>query len=263
MKRGGVKSMLKESVKLPNNLEFHFPSRKMWMASRFLIWEIFKKQRYYYKGFEIKQTDTIVDIGANMGLFVMWIAPKVSRGKIIAIEPTESIYVLKNNLNKNSIKNVKTIKAAIGIDGQDVELITYPGFNVINHQSIQKPTLFTRILVNLLTTQWRCKKAIEKVPSVSLDRIIMENNLDKIDFLKLDAEGCEYEIFRNLSDNNFNKIDKIAMEFHEYLSGNSHQELVSILEAKGYKLKLQKPLIDYYLVGRCGFIWAWKDHEGL
>jgi len=247
------------SVLLPNGIEFYLPSRKMRKAARFLTREIFKKRRYWRKGFEIKETDTIIDIGSNMGLFVMWTAPQASKGRVIAVEPTESIDVLDMNLKKNDIKNVKTIRAAIGPDGRNVEIITYPGFNVINHQTDMKPTFFTKMLVRLLTGQWKSKTVIETVPAISLGSIIDSYDLEKIDLLKIEAEGCEFELFRSISDKHLDKIEKIAMGFHEYRPENKHQELVSILEARGYKVKVEKPLIDYYLVGKCGFIWAQKN----
>ncbi len=247
------------SLNLSNGYEFYLPSRKMWKAARFLAREVIDKERYLRKGFEISPADTIVDIGSNMGLFVMWAAPKACRGRIIAVEPTESIRVLEMNLKKSGISNVKTVKAAIGRDGGHVDIITYPGFNVINHQADMKPTLFTRALVYLLTSQCRCRRAIEKVPSVSLARLMDSNGLDKIDLLKIDAEGCEFDIFRNLPDGHLKRIKKIAMEFHEYHPGNYCRELVDILQSKGFKVKVQKPWFDYYLVGKCGFIWAWKN----
>jgi FkbM family methyltransferase len=246
------------SIKLPNGFDFYLPSQRMKRAAQFLAREIFHKKRYHKEGFEIRETDTIVDIGSNMGLFVMWVAPAAARGNIIAVEPTDSIHVLEENLKRNDIRNVKPLKVAVGPDGSHVDIITYPGFNVINHQADMRPTLFTKTLVYLLTSQWKCKREIRKVPTISLGKLIDENNLDRIDLLKMDAEGCEYEAFRNISDGHLRKIKKIALEFHEYHPDNNHEELSSILRDKGFKVKVVKPWFDYYLVGKCGFIWAWR-----
>ena len=250
---------VEKTFKLPNGLQFHLPSRRMNVSSLFLIRKIFKEKLYFRKGFEIKKTDTVVDIGANMGMFVMWAVPQALKGKIIAIEPTESIDVLHMNLKKNNIGNVETIRAAMGFDDGYVEITTYPGFNVIDHPMKQKPTFLTKMLVYSLTGQWKYKKVTEKFPSVSLEKIMDNNHLERINFLKINAEGCEFDIFRNLSDKCFDKIEKIAMEFHEYYPGNKYQELEAILKSKGYKVTVEKPLIDYYLVGKCGFIWAKKN----
>lgn len=243
---------------LSNKLNFSVPSKKMVLAARFSIREIFLKNRYRQAGFEIKSSDNIIDIGANMGLFVLWVAPQASRGTIIAVEPSESINVLRMNIERNSIKNVKIVNAAIGVDGHYIDMITFPGFNVINHQTDMKPTLLTRFLVYLFTSQKRYGKVMQKVPSISLGKIMDDYGLKKVNLLKIDAEGCEYEIFRNISDEHLDRIEKIVMEFHEYHPLNRHRKLIKFLKLRGYNIHIKKPLLDYYLVGKCGFIWAWK-----
>ena len=50
-------------------------------AARFVVNEIFKKRRYDHPGFQIEPTDTIVDIGANMGIFVLWAARQATARK--------------------------------------------------------------------------------------------------------------------------------------------------------------------------------------
>ena len=63
-------------LKLSNGLDLYLPSKRMWKAARFLAREVIDKERYRQRGFEIRKSDTIVDIGSNMGLFVMWAAPQ-------------------------------------------------------------------------------------------------------------------------------------------------------------------------------------------
>ncbi|MBU1894765.1 MAG: FkbM family methyltransferase, partial [Candidatus Omnitrophica bacterium] len=172
----------------------------------------------------------------------------------------EAIEILNNNLKNNNIKNVNTVKAAIGTDGKFIDFVTYPGFNVINHHSAWQPALYTKLLVRLFTAQRDCRKSNERVCAVSLGRIISDYCPDRVNVLKIDAEGSEYEVFRNLSNEDFGKIDKIIMEFHEYYPGNRHKELVSILASKGFNVRVEKPMFDYYF-GKCGFIWAWKDKK--
>jgi hypothetical protein len=54
---------------------------------------------------------------------------------------------------------------------------------------------------------------IEKCETISLNDIIQTLNIAKIDYLKIDCEGAEYEIFENFND--FDKISIIALEIHE------------------------------------------------
>jgi hypothetical protein len=52
--------------------------------------------------------------------------------------------------------------------------------------------------------------------SVDIKRILSDNNLDKVDFLKLDIEGAEWGLFEILDSDTLNKINKWAIEFHTF-----------------------------------------------
>ncbi|HEY2760704.1 MAG TPA: FkbM family methyltransferase, partial [Pirellulales bacterium] len=99
-------------IDLTDGLSLWLASPQQKAAAGYVANEIFKKQRYNYPGFEIRPTDTIVDIGANMGVFVLWAARQATQGKVIAIEPTSAIDVLRMNVERNGLTNVAAIQAA-------------------------------------------------------------------------------------------------------------------------------------------------------
>jgi hypothetical protein len=68
----------------------------------------------------------------------------------------------------------------------------------------------------------------------SLDRVLRENSLDHI-FLKIDCEGCEYDIVLNSDDNVFERIQDLSLEYH----GNP-KVIMSRLEKFGYHVRLRK-----------------------
>ncbi len=59
--------------------------------------------------------------------------------------------------------------------------------------------------------------------AVSLDLIATENSLEKIDFLKIDCEGAEYQIFNNSSDQTIKRILYLAMEVHIFNAEQTKQ----------------------------------------
>jgi hypothetical protein len=75
------------------------------------------------------------------------------------------------------------------------------------------------------------------VTSHYLASLILEKKMSNI-FLKLDCEGCEYEIISRLSSKIYEQIDDIVMEYHE-----SHIPIVKRLSEVGYKLKKSKPML--------------------
>ena len=89
------------------------------------------------------------------------------------------------------------------------------------------------------------------VNSISLQQIFDDNKIKNCNFLKLDCEGSEYEIIKNLPSNYFKKIDKLIVEYH---MADTHpellDELISTLKKQNYKLESKKLFSDI------GFIYA-------
>ena len=55
----------------------------------------------------------------------------------------------------------------------------------------------------------------KKINAITLQDIFEKHRLEKIDFLKMDCEGAEYEIIMNAPSSILNKIQKISTEIHE------------------------------------------------
>ena len=248
------------SLDLEPGLKLYLSNKQQIGAAKYVVNEIFTQRRYARPGFEIRPTDNVVDIGANIGVFSLWAARQAPQGKVLAVEPTSVIDVLKLNLEKNGITNVIPIKEAAGVDGQEWEFTNYPGFNIVNHRSTWKPKLFTRFVIKLLFWKYQSEPVIEKVHVKSLERILDENGIDKVNYFKIDCEGGEYEIFRNLSARGFDRLEKIVMEFHEYSPGQDHRELVKLLKDHGFEMEIHKNFLEYHFM-KYGVLWAWRGKD--
>jgi FkbM family methyltransferase len=247
-----------DPIALPNGLSFRLPSRAMRGAAQYVIKEIFRGGRYSRPGFEIKPDYNVVDIGANMGLFALWAAPQANRGRVLAIEPTSIIDCLVGNIAANGLTNITPIRAAVGVDGEQIELVTYPGFNIVSHHAGWRPAAITRLLIRVIYGKYQQAPVIERAPCISLGKLMEEQGLDRINYLKVDCEGGEYAIFRNLAAEHWRRIDRVAMEFHELGPGQDHRELVSILHDQGFRTSIRKRFLDYYCM-KFGELWAWRE----
>jgi hypothetical protein len=63
----------------------------------------------------------------------------------------------------------------------------------------------------------------------SLDQIFKNHNIEKCNFLKIDCEGCEYNIFENVTSAVLDKIDYMAMEVH-FFSEEMTEQYKALLE---------------------------------
>ncbi len=245
-------------LSLPNGLDFWLPSDQTRPAAQYLVREIFGRRRYYRDRFQIRPTDTVVDIGANMGLFTMWAAPQAREGRVVAIEPGRMVDCLTHNIRANRLHHVTAVPVAVGTDGSQLELIEYPGFNLVSHPSGIGPAFLTRWLILLRYFHVQTPAIRRIAPCRSLGALMDDYGLGRVNFLKVDCEGAEYEIFRGLASEHWNRIDRVAMEFHELRPGDRHEELVSLFESRGFRVAIRKPLFEYYFL-KFGEFWAWRE----
>ncbi len=75
------------------------------------------------------------------------------------------------------------------------------------------------------------------MPAISLDDALME--VPCVDFLKMDCEGAEFEIFSNVHSSTMSKIKRIVLEYHRFLETDDVQNLISILENEGFLVKVK------------------------
>jgi FkbM family methyltransferase len=243
--------MRRQALDLPNGTTCHLNSPGMWCTARVLCWEIHKLRRYLHPGFELRPTDNVLDVGGNLGIFVLWAAPQVPQGRVVTIEPTPRAYnCLTLNIDKNRLANVTAIRAAVGgSDGGEIDLVTYPGIEALSHAAHIRPTLVARILAK--SPRWSERVT---VPQISLGRIMDEQRLATVNYLKLDCEGSEFDTIRHTGAAYWRRIERIAIEYHEF-GANRRAELLSLLKDYGFATKAQASLVERRLL-KSGMIWA-------
>jgi FkbM family methyltransferase len=116
-----------------------------------------------------------VDVGANVGVFTVKAAKELgNEGLVIAIEPfIDTAVQLSRNVRVNGYSNVRIRNFCMGRSTQHARL----------HLNKGKPNSFSLIR----------NGAAESISvlSVSLDDLCRWENLQRLDYLKIDAEGAE------------------------------------------------------------------------
>jgi len=78
----------------------------------------------------------------------------------------------------------------------------------------------------------------KRVQTISIEDIIEKEGLPRVDFLKLDCEGAEHDILRNMSPVTAAKIRCIAMETHG-LEGGSFMDIPARLQELGFEVRME------------------------
>lgn len=202
-------------------------------SDKIAVWEIFKKKEYRDdKDFKIKSSDIVVDIGGHIGSFAVF-AAKQAKQVYVYEAMKENYDLLNKNVKLNNLKNVKTFNVAVS-DKVGEEDFFVAKENAGGSSLYQKTYSRKKI----------------KVPTTTLQEIFTKNNLKKINFLKLDAEGAEYKILLNAPSSLLKKIDKIVLEFHDNIKehGHTYHDLVNLLEDNGFRVDVPTPFLIKKLI---------------
>lgn len=86
------------------------------------------------------------------------------------------------------------------------------------------------------------------VKFVRIDTLCKENNIEKIDFIHMDAQGAEYKILQGMGDYRPTAIFLEVGEEEMYHGARSDIELTAYLETLGYKLERRCEFDNFYVL---------------
>jgi len=188
-----------------------------------MVHEIFFRKAYNPADLPIETNDIVVDIGANIGVFTLFAARRTTN-TVYAFEPFPgNVEFLNRNIGSNCLYNVITHKVAVSDKIGRVKLFVsgISGGHLLFDHNIKG----------------RLEQYIE-VPAITLQRIMDDNKLERIDFLKLDCEGSEGSILMSTPRGYLKRIEKIAMEFHNNVSQLKHNDIQRLLGELGFVTSL-------------------------
>jgi len=168
---------------------------------------------YWGAEYRLHEKDkVIIDAGANIGLFSLFAKEHAPGSTIYAIEPFPANYErLKKCIAENTLnESVNSLNCALSsVDGElhmdaSAEI---PGHSrqIVEHN--QAANLSSQVIT---------------VPALSLGRILAQHNIEKVDFLKIDIEGGEYDLLLNTETAVLKKCSRIGLEYH----GNGDTNLI-------------------------------------
>lgn len=185
--------------------------------------EIFLNEEYKFQA-EISPK-IIFDVGSNAGISAIYFSLQYPGAKIYCFEPSPQVF---NKLKNNVIQfgNIFVFNAAVtGKDGR--ELFYISPYN----------SLFSS-LIQVLPNQ----TAIE-IEGKTLDSLMAELMIEKIDLLKFDIEGAELEVFKNFK--NISRVKNLIGELHLDLINGEKNDFLNIFSE--FKIDLEKRSSQIYM----------------
>ena len=191
-----------------------------------LLGEIFIRE-VYGTDFEGK---IIVDVGAYNGDSSIYFSRR-GAALVIGLEPDPRNYKLADeNMQLNRLtEKVTLLNLALSVETGRSKM----------ELNLDTPN------INQLDDPSSSSEASIDVSTISLDDIMKRYRLSRIDVLKMNCEGCEYGIIRNLSDQTLDSIDEILLEFHD-----GPKDLPGILSKHGFRTQIRGGTFGYIIARR-------------
>ena len=168
------------------------------------------------------QNGTMIDIGANIGAISIFLAKRAPKCQIISFEPIPQTYFFfRYNMYLNNITVIKKWERGTNTGGimpinqavgalQEVKEITYPA-NQSQLAALSDSPDGHKINITV----------------ASFNDIIRRYDIGVIDFLKIDCEGCEFDVIPSIQERfvDKNKIRFVGAEIHQSLMDPSSKPL--------------------------------------
>jgi len=151
----------------------------------------------------LDNTSIIVDLGASKGGFSKEIAEKYCYSMLVLVEGNPELSEkLKAFFKDNDM--VKVVNAVIGSEPKD-------SVKFYLSELSSSSSLFRSF------SELNKVKSEIDVKMLTLNDIFSVYGIKKIDLLKMDIEGAEWEMFEKFSKEDFDRIEQISVEFHDFI----------------------------------------------
>jgi phthiocerol/phenolphthiocerol synthesis type-I polyketide synthase E len=227
------------------------------MELRHFYEDIFEKRVYAKNGITLPEAAVVLDIGANVGLFTIFVQERWPSARVFCFEPSPPTYRL---LCKNTVcfgSQVKRFNMGLAAVAGEAELTFYPnssGMSSFYADEAEEREVLTAILENeaedgneevrglmaylddYLTV--RLQAETYTCPLSTVSRVLREEGLSRVDLIKMDVQKAEWEILQGIAADDWPKIRQIVIEVHD-LEGRV-EKVTGLLAARGFSVTAEQ-----------------------
>jgi len=238
---------------LPNGLEIVHLNR---YETDYIYQEIFVDESYLRHEIQLPDGATVIDIGANIGLFSLFVMSRCDDPAIYAFEPSPRVFDLlrANCAAYGNPARVHVFNRGVAEKKGTAAFTFYEQSSVFSsfHPDEREDRAAVEAVVrNVLEQELNASGSVPDadVRDLTADRlrgetlecvltsvsdIIRENGLQRIHLLKIDAEKSELAILRGIDEEHWPLIDQIVMEVHDRTCA-AVTAIVDQLDRRGFR----------------------------
>lgn len=191
---------------------------------KFILDEIFYSKGYQegILSLENRESPIVIDLGAHVGIFTLFILSKFPNAKVVAVEAVpENGRLTQINISQNNLDDkVRLVNEAVTKERGELTMYLR-GRRTAQHSAHQKSDTSVT------------------VPATTLGEIWQRFSFTHCDLLKLDIEGSEFDVITSTPPHILSRIRCITMEHHPF-AGYNLDDLVEYLSKSGFTVEVSK-----------------------
>jgi amino acid adenylation domain-containing protein/FkbM family methyltransferase len=237
----------RQLYRLPNEIEVAHLNKN---ETDHLYQELFEKRNYLRHNVTLRDGDCVFDIGANIGLFTLFVNDVCRNATVYAFEPIPTTFeALRTNVALYGL-NVKPYNCGLSERSGTATFTFYPQVSASSgmYADAGEDEQVTRAYManqderlmefadDLMEGRFRAETF--RCPLKTVSEVIRENRVERIDLLKLDVEKSELDVLRGIADEDWPRIKQLVAEVHD-LDGRLEQ-IIALLERHGFDITLDQ-----------------------
>ena len=238
------------TIRLPNDYEVVYQSRA---EARYFYHDIFEKHVYLRHGFTLGDGDCVFDVGANIGLFTLFVHSLGHALTSYSFEPAPRVYeILRVNASRYAPR-ARLFNYGISDRAAEAEFTFYPnspGMSTFHPRLEDERDTLLAIMENQL------REGVEGVEGVMrhaddlleerfraetfrcslrpLSQVIYEHRVERIDLLKVDCQKSELQVLDGIEPSDWPRVRQVVMEVHD-LDG-ALDRVAGLLDRHGFEV---------------------------
>ena len=248
--------------RLPNGMTIVHQNKN---ETEYLYEEIFDKRVYARHGIELPEHACVFDVGANIGMFTLFVHENCPTASVYAFEPIEPIYrTLLLNVELAGA-NARTFPFGLSNQRATAAFTYYPNYSMMSGLSDYAHTAGDVDVVKRYLENQRRAGADEGVSALienadeilagrfagqrfaaqlrTLSECIREEGIERIDLLKVDVQRAEMDVLAGLEPRDWEKVRQVVMEVHDEPGRRSEgriREITALLEGRGFEVTVEQ-----------------------